>query len=213
MPLVMAFIRERGNVIDYEIPVSGSLKKPDFHFRDVIIDLLENMVMKPITTPYRMEVKNVETIIEKDQKLQWQMRQTKMTHRQDRFVTKIIDYLKKNPEENLNVYPFVYADKEKEYILFYEAKKRFYLLTHGMKAASYTEDDSEKVDKMSNKSPAVVKIMNRAVPDKMMPPIQQKCNSRVGESFVNYRFNLLVKEREREFVALFDKKGLASRVK
>ena len=213
MPLVMAFIRERGNVIDYEIPVSGSLKKPDFHFRDVIIDLLENMVMKPITTPYRMEVKNVETIIEKDQKLQWQMRQTKMTHRQDRFVTKIIDYLKKNPEENLNVYPFVYADKEKEYILFYEAKKRFYLLTHGMKAASYTEDDSEKVDKMSNKSPAFVKFMNRAVPDKMMPTIQQKCNALVGESFVNYRFNLLVKEREREFVALFDKKGLASRVK
>ena len=38
MPLVMAFIRERGNVIDYEIPISGNLKNPKFHFRDVVFD-------------------------------------------------------------------------------------------------------------------------------------------------------------------------------
>ena len=213
MPLVMSFIRERGNVIDYEIPVTGNLKNPKYHLHDVVIDVLENMFMKPVTTPYRMEVKSVETTIEKEQKLQWQMRQTKMTHRQDRFVSKIIDYLKKNPDVAINVYPQVYADKEKEYILFYEAKKRFYLIEHKMKTSSYTESDSEKVDKMSSKSPDFVKFMDRAMPNKMLPTLQQKCNVLVGENLINYKFNRLVMDREKEFLALFNAKGVGSQVK
>ena len=35
-PLIMSFIRERGNVIDYEIPITGNLKNPKFHLHDVI---------------------------------------------------------------------------------------------------------------------------------------------------------------------------------
>ena len=213
MPLIMAFIRERGNVIDYEIPVTGSLKNPTFHLHDVVMDMVKNIFIKPVTTPYRMEVKNIETTIEKDQKLQWQMRQTKMTRRQDRFVSKIIDYLKKNPAVAINVYPVVYSDKEKEYILLYEAKKRFYLIEHKMKPSSYTEDDSEKVDKMSSKSPDFVKFMNRAIPDKMMPTLQQKCNALIGENYVNYKFNQLVKDRQKAFIALFNAKGVGSQVK
>jgi len=57
MPLIMALIRERGNVIDYEIPITGSLKNPKFHLHDVLVDLIENIFVKPATTPYRMEVK------------------------------------------------------------------------------------------------------------------------------------------------------------
>ena len=41
LPLIMAFIRERGNVIDYEIPITGNLKNPKFHFHDVLVDLLK----------------------------------------------------------------------------------------------------------------------------------------------------------------------------
>ena len=47
MPLIMTFIRERGNVIDYEIPITGNLKDPKFHLSDVIFDLLGNIFVKP----------------------------------------------------------------------------------------------------------------------------------------------------------------------
>ncbi len=55
-PLIMFFIRERGNVIDYEIPITGNLKNPKFHLQDVILDLLGNIFTKPPSTPYRMQV-------------------------------------------------------------------------------------------------------------------------------------------------------------
>ena len=67
----MAFIRERGNVIDYEIPITGNLKDPDFHLSDVIFDLLGNIFIKPPTTPYIFQVKNIETEIEKSLTLKW----------------------------------------------------------------------------------------------------------------------------------------------
>jgi hypothetical protein len=34
LPLIMSLVRERGNVIDYEIPITGNLKDPKFHLKD-----------------------------------------------------------------------------------------------------------------------------------------------------------------------------------
>ena len=213
MPLIMAFIRERGNVIDYKIPVSGDLKNPSFHLHDIIVDALQNIVMKPAYTPYRFEVRSIERTIEKAHTMKWTMRQTKMTRRQDRFVSRITDFLKKFPEASISVYPMEYSDKEKEYILFYQAKMKYYLLTHGMSIKNYTEDDSERVDKISFKDPGFAKFINKAIPDKMMYTLQQKCNAFVGENYVNSLFNKLKKDRETAFLDAFTKKGVRGQVK
>ena len=74
MPLIMSFIRETGNVIDYEIPISGNLKDPKFHLHNVLIDLLENIFLKPSSTPYIVHVKNIENDIEKSLTVKWEMR-------------------------------------------------------------------------------------------------------------------------------------------
>ncbi len=213
MPLIMAFVRDRGNVIDYDIPITGDMNNPKFHLHDVVMKVLKNVVVKPATTPYRFEVKNTEKTIEKDQKIKWQMRQIELTKRQEKFVARIIDFLKKNPGANISVYPLEYADKEKENILFYEAKRKYYMLTNDIKSKSYTEKDSEIVDKMSSKNPAFVRFINRRVRDTMMFTIQQKCNVFLGESFVNSRFNRLVKDREKAFLAVIREQGVDGQVK
>ena len=103
-PLIMAFIRERGNVIDYEIPITGNLKNPNFHLSDVIFDLLGNIFTKPATTPYIMEVKNVETEIEKSLTLKWKMRQNSLLPDQEKFIEKMADFLVKNPDASITVF-------------------------------------------------------------------------------------------------------------
>ena len=40
LTLIMSFIREKGNVIDYDIPITGDLKSPKFHLHDVLADLI-----------------------------------------------------------------------------------------------------------------------------------------------------------------------------
>ena len=75
LPLVFAFIRERGNVIDYEIPIKGDLKNPKFKIKDVLLDLLENVFVKPVSIPYMTKVDNVENELEKTLNLTWKVRQ------------------------------------------------------------------------------------------------------------------------------------------
>ncbi len=70
----------------------------------------------------------------------------------------------------------LYANKEKEYILFFEAKKIFYLLTNNINARSFNEEDSEKVDKMSAKDSVFVQYLNKQVNDSMLFTIQEKCS-------------------------------------
>jgi len=48
VPLLMAFAKERGDVIDYEIPIKGSLRDPNFKLWDIASDAIKNIFMKLI---------------------------------------------------------------------------------------------------------------------------------------------------------------------
>lgn len=212
MPLIMSLIRERGNVIDYEIPITGNLKNPKFHLHDVLVDLLENIIIKPATGPYRMQVKNVETEIEQSHSLKWKMRQHSLLPDQEKFINTLADFLKKNPEASISVYPMPYAEKEKEYILFFEAKKKYFLLPEEKKSL-FSEDDSLKVDKMSVKDSLFVHYLNKKLNNSTLFTIQDKCSRFIGSDMINAEFDQLNKEREAAFMLDFKKDGVQNRVK
>ena len=212
-PLIMSFIKERGNVIDYEIPITGSLKNPKFPLHDVIIDILGNIFVKPATIPYRAKVKKIENEIEKSLTFQWKMRQSSKLPNQEYFVNKMADFLIHNPEASIAVYPMQYAEKEMEYIRFFEAKKKYFLLSKNKNAQFLTSEDSLKVDRMSVKDPVFVKYLNKQVNDTMLFTIQGKCSRYIGSALVDKRFRQLNTEREDAFMLLFKNKALEKRVK
>jgi len=212
MPLIMSLIRERGNVIDYEIPITGNLKNPKFHLHDVLVDLLENIFVKPATGPYRMQVKNMEMEIEHSHMLNWKMRQHSLLPDQEKFVNTMVEFLVKNPDASVSVYPMPYTEKEKEYILFFEAKKKYFLLSKE-KNSPFSENDSLKVDKMSVKDSLFVQYLNKKVNNKMLFTIQEKCNKFIGSDIINAKFKNLTKEREAAFMLDFKKNGVQNRVK
>jgi hypothetical protein len=212
LPLVFSFVREYGNVIDYEIPITGSLKNPKFHLRDVLLDLLGNIFVKPVTTPYRMEVKDVETEIEKSLLLAWPMRQTKLTNEQEHFVEKMAEFLKKHSDANITVSPKQYAAKEKEYILFFEAKKKYFLATHHKDAQAFSEEDSETVSRMSVKDSSLIRYIDTHTKDSLLFTMQDKCSRLVGAEIVNERFKELNSERKKVFLSYFQKEHVEDRV-
>jgi hypothetical protein len=213
VPLIMSFIRDHGNVIDYEIPITGNLKNPKFHFSDVIVDLIENIFIKPATTPYRQEVKDVETEIEKALTLKWQMRHNTLRSNQEDFIEGMADFLVKNPDAFIAVYPQHYAIKEKEYILFFEAKKKYFLIVNNKNEQSFCKADSEKIDKMSVKDSAFVRHLNKQLNNPMLFTIQDKCSKFIDSSFINIKFNQLNQEREKAFIVFFKNKEVEKRVK
>ncbi len=214
MPLIMAFVRDRGNVIDYHIPITGDLNNPKFNLWDILGDLFKNIVIKPATTPYRMQVKNVETEIEKSLTLKWQMRQVTLRTTQKKFIEKMADFLVKNPTAAINIYPQNYAVKEKEYILFFEAKKKYYMLVNNKNAQTFSENDSEKVNKMSAKNPQFVEYLNKYLKNSnMLFTVQEKCSIFIDSAFITAKFNQLNKERINEFMSYFNEKGLDKRIR
>ncbi|MEP7170729.1 MAG: DUF748 domain-containing protein, partial [Bacteroidota bacterium] len=213
LPLIMTFIRESKNVIDYEIPVTGNIKNPHFHTHDIIFDLLKNIFVKPALTPYRLQVRHAEKEIEKDLTLKWLMRQGHLRESYVKFVEKMVDFLEENPEASIAVYPKLYALKEKEYILFFEAKKKYFLQSGLGSGQFLTEEDSEKVDNMSIKDSLFLRYLNKHVKDSLLFTVQEKCSRLISESIVNEKFNQLNKERKEAFLFLFKEKGVDNRVK
>ena len=177
------------------------------------MDILGNIFVKPATIPYRAQVKKIENEIEKSLTLQWEMRQSSLLPNQEKFVNKMVDFLIHNPEASIAVYPMQYAEKEKEYIRFFEAKKKYFLLSKDKNAQFLSDEDSLKVDKMSVKDSLFVQYLNKQVNDTMLFTIQEKCNSFIGSALVDKRFKQLNKEREDAFMLFFKKKALEKRVK
>lgn len=211
--LAMFFVRERGNVIDYEVPIVGNLKDPKFKLRDVIFDALENVFVKPATTPYRMEVKNAETEIETALSFKWEMRNSLLTSNQEAFLRRMADFLDENPEAGITLNPQWYELKEKEYIVFYEAKKKYFLKLSGKNIRSFNENDSLKVEKMSIKDPLFIEYLNKNTHDSMLFTVQDKCLKLIGVDAVGSKFNVLNKERLNAFMIYFKENGTEKRVK
>ena len=213
MPLVMALIRERGNVIDYSIPISGNLKNPKFHLKDVIFDVLKNIFIKPPTTPHGIQVSTNEYEIEKLLTLKWDMRQSKLQNNEERFIKKMVDFLEEKPDATINIYPQYFAAKEKEYILFFEAKKKYYLAINKKDDQSFSKKDSTKVDKMSIKDKMFLDYLKKNIKGSMAFAIQDKCARLVGSDLINAKYQQLSAARMDAFISFFKKKGVEKRLK
>ncbi len=203
VPFLMSLIRERGDVIDYFIPIEGDLKNPKFIVKDVILDILTNIFIKPPSTPYLIKVKKVEKQVEKSLSLRWGMRQTDLRPLQRKFIERIANFLEKDASASITVSPMQYAEKEKEHILLFEAKKKFAAYSRLVNKQSLSNEDSIRIDKMSIKDPDFVKYLDQHTTDAMMFTIQEKCRALISESVVNSQFALLEMQREQIFKSYF----------
>jgi hypothetical protein len=213
VPLIFAFIRERGDVIDYEIPITGSLKNPKFHFHDAVMHLLQNIFVKPVTTPYRFEVKNMEQAIEKSSMIKWPFMSSSLLPSQDKFLSETAEFLEKNKEATITVHPYAYTIKEKEHINFFEAKKKYFLYTNHLTPGTFTEKDSLSVSMLAIRDSSFLRYLNARVKDKLLFTLQEKCARLVGTELINSQLKRLNKNRQQIFMDYFKKRSVADRVK
>ena len=201
VPLIMSIVREHTGVIDYSIPIAGNLRDPKFKFKYVTLDILKNIFIKPPLSPYTFHVNDEQKQVEKYLTLKWETRKATLHEGQKIFMEKIAKYLKKTPDATIVVSPMEYTDKEKEYILFFEAKKKYRL--RDSKTKVINEDDSIAIDRMSIKDSMFTRFLEKLVGDTQMFTIQEKCKYYVGEGVVNARFQQLMKDRQHTFMDFF----------
>jgi len=212
-PLIMFLTRQHGNIIDYQIPITGNLNDPTFHLRQVVFHIFGKIFVNPALIPFRLLEKKPGKEIDKALIMQWEIRQNSLMRGQEKFVNKMADFLVKNPDATLAVYPMQYAEKEKEYISFFEAKKKYFLMSENLNAFILSKDDSLKVENMPVKDSLFVNYLNKQVHDSMLFTLQGKCNNFVGSAVINAKFEQLNKKREESFLLSFKKKAVENRVK
>ena len=210
VPLIMSIVRSRGGVIDFEVPIKGSLSDPKFKLKDVILDIVGNIFIKPPSSAYLFHVKEVESKVEKFLTLKWETNQIHLRPRQEKFVEQIAKFLDKTPDASISVSPMEYTEKEKEYLLFFEAKKKYWTRDRANKSIS--EDDSIGIERMSVKDSTFVHYLNKLIGDTPMFTIQEKCQYYAGEARVNARYAQLLKDRHNTFVSYFPD-NVKSRIK
>lgn len=210
VPFIMSLVRSSGNAIDFQIPIAGDLSNPKFKLWPVIGEVVKNIFVKPPSSGYLMHVKNVEQEVEKSLSLHWQMRQTELRPVQKKFVNRIAEYLQKNTEASIAVSPVLYEEKEREHILFFEAKKKFFLHTHNNGNPKISSDDSTTIEKMSVKDSLFVHYLDKLIGDSSLNTIQEKCSFIISNNLVNKQFNQLSINRELVFKSYFGE--AASRV-
>jgi hypothetical protein len=212
LTIAMGLVREKGNVIDYEIPIRGSMKDPKFKLRDVVFDVLTNIFVKPVSTPYRMEVKSLEKELEKSLTMKFNMQEVELTNAQDKFIGKMADFLKKNPEAEIVVTPNIYSEKENEYILIFEAKKQYYLAYNKIDETLFAQGDSLSVAKMSMKDDSFNSYLNEQVNDSLLFTVQHKASRLIDNSLINEKYNLLLKRRMNAFLAEFKEQKVENQI-
>lgn len=211
--LIMFFVRERGNVIDYEIPITGNLNKPNFVYKDIIFDAIENVFVKPATTSYRTEVNNAEYEIEKSMFLKWDMNKSELTANQENFLEDLAGLLEEDTKLKISIYPMSYTEKEKEYISFFEAKKNYFLMKSNRSTKSLCKEDTIIIDKISNKDSVFINYLNSKLANKRVFTVQDKCLNLLGESCINQKLNELNRTRKRVFSEYFKRTEINNRIK
>jgi len=201
MNLGMAILREKGNVIDYEVPINGKLGNPSFNFWDIISDIFNNIVFKPTSTSYRMDVRKVEQKLEKSQRITWKMRSSTIGNEEQDYIAKIIQFLKNDASASIEVRPKNFNEKEKELILLFEAKRRYFLSLSGDQELS--EYDSLEVARMSIKDQGFLMYLNSQVKDPTLFTVQDKSLRMIGAKRINILFSQLIKKREQAFKSAF----------
>ena len=121
-------------------------------------------------------------------------------------------FLKEKPEASIVISPTTYSEKEKEHILFFETKKRYYMAVN-KNQKTFTADDSLAVDRINIKDPSLMKFLSAQVTDTSLVTVQERCYRLVGADLVNKEFDKMVKSRSKSVMELFKKEGTNKQVK
>ena len=103
--------------------------------------------------------------------------------------------------------------KEQEYILLFEAKKKYYRAANFKNVAAFDEKDSVAVDKMSIRDAGFIQYLHTHTKGKQVFTIQEKCARLIPASVVNAKAEKSMRQRASNFMAYFREKGVEKQIK
>ncbi|MBA3647948.1 MAG: DUF748 domain-containing protein [Chitinophagales bacterium] len=213
MPIVLFLVRNLHRKIDITLPITGDLNNPKYHWRDVIWDVIANIFLKPPAFPYTSSVEKQKKDKEDFIMMEWKPMQTALNDDQKGQLRKISRYMFFHPNSHLTISPKYFEEKEKEAMLFFESKKKFYAAQNNIKQAALSIDDSVAITKLSIKDSSFVRYLDRLTNHSGLEfTVQGKCMKLIGAGVVNKKYAAILVNRKKTIMDFFDNKKTSDRI-
>lgn len=197
MRLAVAILKDVNGNINMEIPVTGDLNDPEYKLGKVIWGIIENLLVKAATSPYRLLARAIDADENDLKAVSFDYLSDSLTNRQRRNLTMLGRVLKVKPELRINLHYLPGSTDELNLLAAYEAKKRYILKIDTLREDEPNAAQLKEIEALSINDSAFVNYLNRRLLfEGSLSPIE-KCKRYVGRRRLTNKMEAIVSNRRR----------------
>lgn len=195
--LAVAILRDVNGNIDMEIPVEGDLNDPEYKLGKVIWGIVENLLVKAATSPYRLLAQAIDADENDLKAISFDYLSDSLTNRQRRNLSMLGRVLKVKPELRINLHYLPGNTDELSLLAAFEAKKRYILKIDTLREEEPNAAQLKDIEALSINDSAFVNYLNRRLLfEGSLSPIE-KCKRYVGRRRLQNRMEAIMNNRKR----------------
>lgn len=184
--LAVSLLKDVKGNIHLKVPVEGDLNDPKYKLGKAIWGVVENILVKAATAPFRLLASAFGGNEEELKEMRFEYLSTALTADQTKSLDKLAEILIQKPELNLEITQTAIKEQEKELMAMLEAKKRYYKETHTT-IDSLTPAMLKEINDISLKDSLFNLYLNTKL--KLAPgnaePTLNKCINLIGSDYLN----------------------------
>ena len=202
LKLAIALLKDIHGNIELDIPVEGDLNDPKYKLWKAIVKVLENLIVKAVTSPYRLLARSLGANEDELKAVRFDYLQDSLSQKQQKGLDLIAKVLNAKPDLKTELIDVSDSVDEVETLALVEAKKQFYLDTHNSKdALSFVLHDS--ITHLSSNDSLFNAYLNQklGLENTSLIPVQNKCIQLIGEKELHEQVAFIRQQREQSVKA------------
>jgi hypothetical protein len=197
LKLAVALLKDIHGNIELDIPIEGDLSDPKYKLWKAIVKVLENLIVKAVTSPYRLLARSLGANEDDLKGIHFDELQDSLTQKQQKGLDLIAKVLNAKPDLKAELIDVSDSVNELETLAITEAKKQFYLENHP------DEDEFsalliDSIGKISSNDSLFNAYLNQKLnlDATTLMPIYSKCIQLIGESNLGEQLATIRQKRE-----------------
>lgn len=195
--LAVAILKDVDGNINMEIPVEGDLNDPEYKLGKVIWGIIENLLVKAATSPFRLLARAIDADENDLKSVSYDYLSDSLSNRQKRNLNMLGRVLKVKPELRINLIYLPGNSDELEMLAAFEAKKRYILKIDTLREDEPSEAQLEEIAALSINDSAFVEYLNRRLLFEGSLTTIEKCKRYVGRRRLANRMEAIINNRKK----------------
>ena len=199
--LAVSLLKDVHGNINLDIPVEGDLNDPDYKLGKVIWQVIENILVKAATAPFRLIANMFGADEESMKQIPFEYLQHDLQKDQFNKLEQVVAVLQAKPEMSVELKQVSDTLAEQEQLALLAAKKQYYA-TQIVRSAkdSLSATEIEQAEAISNKDSLFITYLNQQLGltgDDLLST-QEKCIRFLGAGNVEQQLNKMMEERNKQ---------------